>query len=289
MAKSVKSKKTGSSVSLLHKKIVEAIRAAHPIFGNSNDKGGVGKTTVTAHEAWYLASLGLKVLVIDFDKHITKMFFENAIPDLSEFAYASDLFSDEGITKPIYEMPNHQNIWFLPAEHEMKGIDSRPMSSGIVVYPRFHLQSLRDDFDVIVIDTPPGEGNRQQAGLLACTHAVLVTEMGALSIGGVSDAISITNELIDNINANNPDQDMTKPSYIVIPNKFNSRRSRHKDYLAQLKQLDVNLTPCINDRETFGISTDTAIPVWKFDDGNARLAAKEVKNVLNYIFLEVAK
>ncbi|WP_042857966.1 ParA family protein [Dickeya sp. NCPPB 3274] len=269
--------------------IVELIKKKRPIICNTNDKGGVGKTTLAAHEAWMADLLGLKVLIVDFEKHLSKLMFGNLLPELPGFASATDLFRDEGIEKPIYKVPGWKNIYILPADHGMKDIDTIPMESGIVVNPLNNLQEIMEEyqFDIGIIDTPPVTGNRQQAGLLAASNVVLVTEMSALSLEAVSDAIGICNSLISNINERNPGVNMLTPKYLIVPNKFNSRRSRNQYYLDELKRSGIKLSPHIQDREPLAQAIDMGKPVWSFDDGNSRLAAKNIRAVLENVLMEV--
>lgn len=55
----------------------------------ANQKGGVGKSTLTVHLAWYAAELGARVLIIDLDSQ------GNSSSTLQEYACdvdASELF-----------------------------------------------------------------------------------------------------------------------------------------------------------------------------------------------------
>ncbi|ECC3269542.1 ParA family protein [Enterobacter hormaechei] len=285
-----KKKKDSSNAlvkSFISEAVLKAIRAKCPVIANGNAKGGVGKTTAAAHEVWYAAELGLKVLAIDFDKHLTEVFTGSTTPDLPEFAAASDLFTDEGITKPIYKL--EENIYFLPADHYMKDVDGIGFDQGIYTFPAKHMDALRKEFDLIIIDSPPSEGNRQQASLLASTTTVVTSELNKISINGVKDVLTITNQLVNYLNGQAGSDIYKMPACIVLPNKYDSRRKRDKEFYDELCSFEgLNITPLLPSRSPTGASLSDSQPVWKYRDGNGRTAAKEMKAVLNHIFNEVA-
>lgn len=274
-------------VSAISDAVLKAIRAKCPVISNGNAKGGVGKTTSAAHQIWYAAELGLKVLGIDFDKHLTEVFTGSTTPELPGFATASDLFTEEGIESPIYQLD--ENIFFLPADHFMKDVDGIPFSDGIYTFPAKHMTALREQFDLIVIDSPPSEGNRQQASLLASTTTVVTSELNKISINGVVDVLTITSQLVNHLNSEAGDELYQMPACIVLPNKYDSRRKRDKEFYDQLLSFEgLNITPLLPYRSPTGATLSDSQPVWKYRDGNGRTAAKEMKAVLNHIFNEVA-
>lgn len=289
MAKSVPTTRKTVLKSTLSRKVIENIRKKCPVIANGNAKGGVGKTTTAAHEIWHGVDLKLKVLAIDFDKHLTDVFFETSTPELPDYAVASDLFTSEGIQKPIYQVPGYENFYFLPADHNLKDVDGISFDQGVYEYPAQQIKTLREQFDLIIIDSPPSEGNRQQATLLSSTTTVLVSELNKISVNGVTDVLGITDSLISAINESYGYERYEMPDCIIVPNKYDSRRKRDKEFYEMLKSFDLNLTPLLPYRAPISAALSDAQPVWKYKDGNARMAAKEMKLVLDHIFTEVSK
>ncbi|MBB6117768.1 chromosome partitioning protein [Rahnella inusitata] len=281
MAKSVK-KKSVTAQPHVSEDTLEQIKKFHPVIANSNGKGGVGKTTFTSHEAWYCSEvLGLKTLVIDFDidMHISKVFFGEEF-DLSDYASSSDLFSNIEIAKPLLQHPDNEKLFFIPSDFDLEKIGNRDDEDDVSVFPYFHVQSLRERFDIILIDCPPGKGQYRNAGMLASNLTVLITEMSGISFSAVSSAIKITDQMVSLLNEHNPDMQFQYPAYLIVPNKFKGSRKEHRDALSDLKASQLKISTELRDFGPIETSINVRRPVWTFKDGNARSAAKNFKEVI---------
>lgn len=270
--------------SLLSKAVTKAIQAKCPILCTGNGKGGVGKSTWAYHIAAAAVEAGLKPVIIDMDEHMTLAATGSTHPDLPDYAFSCDLFTEEGITKPIMELVDVlPGCWFLPRDSRLDEVNSTPFESGIVLYPHSHMDALREMFDLVIIDTPPGKGNLQQAAFLCADTAAMITELSQVSINGLVTAITMTETLVETLNESR----YRMPSFIVIPNKYNSRSDNEKSQLAELKNYGVLLTNEVAVRTPIKFATDNLLPVWKINNGNARLAGKEMKSAIKTI-LELA-
>ncbi len=146
-------------------------RGAHPLrVVFSNLKGGVAKTTMSLHFAQYLAREGFRVLLVDADPQATITGAFGFIPDL-------DLKDGEDLSKAMVERPeaiatavrrtHWDKLHLIPARLALQFVDwalSQPMErddAGLGPPPvRLHraLGTLEQDYDVIVVDTPPSLG-----------------------------------------------------------------------------------------------------------------------------------
>jgi chromosome partitioning protein len=282
-------KPTPKSRNLLSKMIIQAIKRVTPVIVTGNGKGGVGKSTNAMHLACACAESGLKTLFIDNDEHTTFAAFGSTSPDIPEHAFSSDLFTPEGITKEILQLEQLGGCWFLPRDNRLEAINSTPIESGIVLFPHQHIQKLREEFDVIIIDTPPGKGNLQQASFLCATTAAMVTELSEISINGIVTAISVTETLVEALNGDDTENLFSVPKFVIVPNKYNPARSQQREHYATLISYDLLLTDPIYSRSPIEKATDDLAPIWKFKDGNSRQAAKEVKAAVNFILSEAVK
>ena len=115
----------------------------------NNQKGGVGKTTLAVHLAWFMAEADLRVLVIDVDAQ------SNASDTLRHYAgstLAADLF------KPgIRLVPREdEGLTLAPADSSLTDLDR---SSAVAITTlQENLAIASEQFDACVIDTPPSLG-----------------------------------------------------------------------------------------------------------------------------------
>ena len=122
-----------------------------------NQKGGVGKTTTAVNLSAYLADKGYKVLLIDTDSQ------GNATSGLSKkVKFRSDLYevllNDEIIENAIVKT-DVRKLFLLPASIDLAGAEiemvSLPRREFLL---KEKLQSIKDDYDFILMDCPPSLG-----------------------------------------------------------------------------------------------------------------------------------
>lgn len=142
-------------------------------------KGGVGKTTVTAITA-FLLSQNKKVLAVDFDSqgNLTQMLTQK---DIYEFTSKTVLEAvvDQSATDYIYQVSDLLHL--LPAEDLLaylpnKLIERFPNRSDQVQALKNTLDPIKDNYDFILIDLPPNVGDQTLNGLIASDFGVVVMQ-----------------------------------------------------------------------------------------------------------------
>lgn len=124
----------------------------------TNYKGGVGKSTINSVFTYILAKKGFKVLGIDFDPqgHLQKTLevtFNKKANPLQSFSKG---LRNGNLTNSI--VPISENIDLIPADKGLSefGDDVANLSKSIrYSFLKNALDAVKDNYDYIVIDTPP--------------------------------------------------------------------------------------------------------------------------------------
>ncbi|NYV73927.1 ParA family protein [Streptomyces sp. UH6] len=146
------------------------------IFGNQ--KGGVGKTSVSAGVAQALAETGHRTLLIDFDPqgHLTKQ-LAHPMLDIDEASLAKHMLSEargdlSELLVPIKGGDFEDHLWLLPACKDAFLLDARLATTRAVRVKETALEKalepLEQDFDYIIVDCPPSLGYSMDTALYYC-------------------------------------------------------------------------------------------------------------------------
>ena len=142
----------------------------------SNQKGGVGKTTVAINTAGALAQRGRDVLFVDLDAqgHGTEGLgladeYEREPPHLG--TVLTDLDEQERISDLIVE---HEEFDILPSNIDMFGLET-DLTGAIRSRERFSmaLDELSHEYEFIITDCPPSLGHVTDNALLACPDVLI--------------------------------------------------------------------------------------------------------------------
>jgi chromosome partitioning protein len=150
--------------------------ARRVIFGNQ--KGGVGKTSVSAGVAQALAESGHRTLLIDFDPqgHLTKQ-LGYPLLDIDSASLAKHMLGEakgelDELLVPIKGGDFEEHLWLLPACKDAFLLDAKLATSRSVRIKETALEKalepLEQDFDYIVVDCPPSLGYAMDTALYYC-------------------------------------------------------------------------------------------------------------------------
>jgi len=144
-----------------------------------NNKGGVGKTTITANLAHGLANRGKKILVVDQDSQA------NTTSILSPPIGANTLYSlyssDEPVSSYVYPTP-YENLDLIPNENATATLELELYGD---VKTSYHLlrdkirKYAEDNYDHTLIDSPPNLGIFVMMGLICADAAIIPIEAGS--------------------------------------------------------------------------------------------------------------
>lgn len=164
-----------------------------------NQKGGVGKTTVTLGLASAAAHAGRSVLVVDLDPQASSTWVLGIDPDEVQVS-AADVLRDTPAKRAVHETAWSDRVRVLPGSRRLQRRDR-----GDPRRLRDTLHKLADRFDIVLVDCPPSLGNLTASGLTAADHAVIVVEPSSLGLRGIGAIADLVDDVWD---AHNPELDL---------------------------------------------------------------------------------
>ena len=175
-----------------------------------NQKGGVGKTTVTlglASAAW---AAGHRVLVVDMDPQASTTWVLGLDPESVE-AGTSELLTRSGKATPVASAWGDE-VSVLPGSRALQALEH---GTGRTPEQRLRsaLAAVEDDYDAVLIDCPPSLGNLTVNALTAAQHVLIVSDPAALGLRGIASVADVIDSVWE---SSNPDLDLAG----VIVNKM---------------------------------------------------------------------
>lgn len=160
------------------------------IWAVANQKGGVGKTTTTVALGGLLADSGARVLLLDLDPQgsLTTYFGHN--PEALQHS-SFDLFqtqsavSYDGLQQTI-QATGQDNLKLLPATTSLATLERRVTTQeGMGLAVSRSLALLWEDYDYVLIDSPPTLGVLLINALAACELILIPVQTEFLAIKGL--------------------------------------------------------------------------------------------------------
>ncbi len=151
----------------------------------SNQKGGVGKTTVTFNLAAGLVQRGYTVLVVDNDPqgNLTSCYLEDPTI-LPESANLLRLYTEDAVS-PVQPYPVQEKLDLLGADIRLAKVAEGDFE---VIYKlRDGLEAVGRKYDFVLIDCLPSFGFLNLASLNAADKVIIPTKPAPFSIAGLKD------------------------------------------------------------------------------------------------------
>ena len=164
-------------------------RAAHNSTAVVSAKGGVGKTTTAVNLAAALAGQGSTVLVVDLDCQASASLSLGLKRHQLAPSSADVLLRSEPAAHAV-RATRHDGLWVLPASADLVSVegDLASLRAKDRVLARA-LEPLRERFDHILIDTPPGMGLLTRNALVACDNYLIPAVPHFLAVEGLENLI----------------------------------------------------------------------------------------------------
>ena len=193
-----------------------------------NQKGGVGKTTVTLGLAASAMAAGRRVLVIDLDPQGSSTWVLGIDPDEVVISIGDVLAAsgaDERRTASLDEAIVVSRwsdlVDVVPARADQQVLEDGKARRLVKALDRS--ASAIDDYEAVLIDCPPSLGNLTRNALSAARHALVVVEPSALGLRGIGGVADLIDDVWD---AHNPDLELTGVVLNRVPAVSNEAQRR---------------------------------------------------------------
>jgi chromosome partitioning protein len=255
-----------------------------------NLKGGVAKSTHAIHLAHYAASKGYKVLMVDADPQGTTTASFGIIPDLhlsdgEDLSFA--LLRDPKMIRDAVRKTNWADIDLVPARIELEFVDwemTINLSCGDTYLGpmplRLHraLQVVEDDYDLIVIDTPPSLGVLSLNTITAASIMVMPIAPRMFEIGSSIKYFEILSTVLSHYGG------LVSPEKLAILLTKVDKRETTQRHLQQLRVCfdDMIMQSTMGKSEAFQKTTSHAMSLYETPElGSAEKRARNMLDTIN--------
>ena len=196
----------------------------------ANQKGGVGKTTISIGMAGVFSEMGYKVLLVDMDQqgNLSSSFLDN-IHSLKH-TVAELLVDDDVEIQQVIKKTQIDGIDILPANLALSDLDVKLAGDDDAQYYLLEaLQEVESHYDYIIIDCPPSLGRATRMALVAANGLLVPIECQEWAVKGSSQLESYVEKVKQRAN----------PSLEILGfviNKYDSRRSIETTYNQVLRE-----------------------------------------------------
>ncbi|MBF0206861.1 MAG: ParA family protein [Oligoflexia bacterium] len=230
----------------------------------ANNKGGVGKTMQAYQLVCHLGHKNHRVLAIDFDSqaNLSSTLGVNIERTLIPEWLIGDVSIKEVIISVEGNEDFYKNISLIPASRHLANLSKLLILSESEVRKsagrkerllKIRLQEVVNDYDYVIIDTPPMLGDELVMSLVSSDRVLVPTQAQDYSIDGLEELMD-TFEIIKE--SENP-----KLEFAIIPSMVNPRRKIERQRLEELST-NFNITPVIRNLVQMQESVSTQIPIF---------------------------
>lgn len=197
------------------------------VIAVTNQKGGVGKTTSTINIAYYLAKMGKRTLLIDFDPQ------GNATSGLGVdksmlVGTMGDVIANQKILREVAFPTEHKNLSIAPAISTLANTEVElAQAEHRFTRLKYAVQQSDADYDFILIDCPPSLSLLTVNGLIAARYVLLPVQAEFYALEGLGQLLETMKLIRKNLN---PTLDLIG----VLPTMVDSRTSLSRGVLEEI-------------------------------------------------------
>lgn len=198
------------------------------VISVTNQKGGVGKTTTAVNVAYFLAKTGKKTLLIDFDPQgnaTSGLGFnkQELAGTMTEVMLGSMQLAD------VIIPTKHKNLSLAPSTSHLANSEVE-LAQAERRFSRLKtaIDSL-EDYDIIIIDSPPSLSLLTVNGLIAARYVLLPVQAEFYALEGLGQLLETMKLVRKNMNP-------TLELLGVLPTMMDSRTTLSNQVLEEIKK-----------------------------------------------------
>lgn len=158
------------------------------VIAVTNQKGGVGKTTSAVNIAYYLAKMGKKTLLVDFDPQGNATSGLGVDKQSLEFTMTDVIMETKELIDVILPT-DHKNLFLAPATPHLANTEVELAQANRRFTRLKNALGTIQGYDFIIIDSPPSLSLLTVNGLIAARYILLPVQAEFYALEGLGQLL----------------------------------------------------------------------------------------------------